>query len=437
MLPLLALLPLAQIFDAPALRGAHVTAYVIAAQSGQVLYARDPDDAMMPASTFKLLVGSAALDDLGTTFAFTTTLATDGSTLYVRGDGDPLLKSDDFNNAASALAAAKATQFDGLVADLSAVPVPYPDGWAIDDLPYDYAAAPSALSIDGNTIAIKVVPGAVGAPPALSGSGQQDTASIVNEATTGPAHSKDTLTLSLAFDSPDTLILTGSVPVDETDAEVDAAVLDPARAALASLSTALFAGNISIANAAPRYATTPANARVLWTHRSEALPQLLRDMWVPSDNLIAESLLDAFAPTRDAAIARERRWLQSIGVDPHTVTIADGSGLSAYDRISARDEVAILAHDWHGPDGQTVIGALPIAGERGTLSDAFATPPLRDNVIAKTGTVNHTRTLAGYLMTPHGTLIFALMINGWMDDGPNSDADLRAFQTTFLEPFFR
>jgi D-alanyl-D-alanine carboxypeptidase len=57
-------------------------------------------------------------------------------------------------------------------------------------------------------------------------------------------------------------------------------------------------------------------------------------------------------------------------------------------------------------------------------------------VIAKTGTVNHARTLAGYLQTPHGTLIFALMINNWMDDGPHASADLRAIESTFLEAFF-
>jgi D-alanyl-D-alanine carboxypeptidase len=52
--------------------------------------------------------------------------------------------------------------------------------------------------------------------------------------------------------------------------------------------------------------------------------------------------------------------------------------------------------------------------------------------------VNHTRTLAGYMITPHnGTLIFALMINGWMDDSPKHAANLRAFQESFMEPFFQ
>ena len=123
-------------------------------------------------------------------------------------------------------------------------------------------------------------------------------------------------------------------------------------------------------------ATTPAGAQVLWLHHSPPLAYLLHAMWQPSDNLLAESLLDALAPTREGAIARERTWLQSIGIDPATTTIADGSGLSAYDRISARDLVTILAHDWNGPNRALVFGALPVSGQSGTLQKVFTAPPL-------------------------------------------------------------
>ena len=55
-----------------ALRGAHVGIYAIDARDGRVLYERNQDDAFQPASTFKLLVGSAALDKLGPDFRFRT-----------------------------------------------------------------------------------------------------------------------------------------------------------------------------------------------------------------------------------------------------------------------------------------------------------------------------------------------------------------------------
>lgn len=435
MLALFALLLPAPLFEAPTLRGARVTAYVISAQSDAVVYARDPDAAMIPASTIKLLVGSASLDALGTAFSFTTTLAADSNTLYLQGSGDPLLQPHDFDDAARTLGTLNLTRFNALDGDAGSPRPRYPDGWQVDDLAYDYAAPPNMLSIDENALHIAVHPAAVGAPPTLTVEPATSAVRIVNEATTGAAHSDDTTDIHLSWSTPATLVVTGSVPADATDSELDAAILDPSSATLELAAGALTHAGIAFTSS-PQLAQTPAAARVVWTHRSPALPDLLRDMWQPSNNLLAESLLDALAPTRDAALARERAWLQSIGIDPATTAFADGSGLSAYDRISARALVTILAHDWNGPNRATVLAALPVAGQTGTLAKVFVAPPLAGNVIAKTGTSNHTRTLAGYLQTPRGPLIFALLINNWMDDGPHASADLRAFQSTFLEAFF-
>jgi D-alanyl-D-alanine carboxypeptidase/D-alanyl-D-alanine-endopeptidase (penicillin-binding protein 4) len=436
MLALFALLLPAPLFEAPTLRGAQVSAYVISAQTGAVVYARDPDAAMIPASTLKLVVGSVALDDLGTAFSFITTLATDGTTLYLEGSGDPLLQAGDFDDAARTLAAVGQTHFDALDGVAGAASLGrYPPGWQVDDLGEDYAAPPSALSIGENTLHIALHPSTPGTAPALSVTPATNVITIVNAATTGPAHSDDTTDVRISWDRPNTLIVTGSVPSDATDDVLDASMLDPADVTLALAHDALARGGITFAHDA-RLAAAPAGARVLWTHRSLALPSLLRAMWQPSDNLLAESLLNALGSTRDAALAREHDWLLSIGVDPATTTLADGSGLSAYDRISARDLVTVLAHDWNGPNRDIVSDALPVSGRSGTLEHTFTAPPLAGAVIAKTGTVNHTRTLAGYLQTPHGTLIFALMINNWMGDGPHATADLRAFESTFLEAFF-
>ena len=435
MLALFALLLPAPLFEAPTLRGAQVSAYAVSAQTGAMLYQRDPDAAMVPASTLKLVIGSAALDELGTEFSFATTLAADGSTLYLRGSGDPLLEPGDFEDAARALALQGQTRFIALSGDGAATTNRYPAGWQVDDLGEYYAAPPSALSIGENTLHIAVHPGTPGVAPTLSVTPVTSVVTIINDATTGAAHSDDTADVRIDWNHPNTLVVTGSVPADETDDELDASMLDPAAVTLQLAGDVLARGGVSFANP-PQLGATPDGARILWTHRSPALPQLLRAMWQPSDNLLAESLLDALAPTRDAALARERTWLQSIGIDPTTATLADGSGLSAYDRITPRDLVTILAHDWNGPNRATVLGALPVSGQSGTLQNAFTAPPLAGAVTAKTGTVNHTRTLAGYLQTPHGTVIFALMINNWMDRGPHATADLRAFESTFLEAFF-
>ncbi|HEY0381877.1 MAG TPA: D-alanyl-D-alanine carboxypeptidase, partial [Candidatus Elarobacter sp.] len=87
-----------------ALRGAHVGIYAIDARDGRVLYERNQDDAFQPASTFKLLVASAALDKLGPDWRARTTLTAHGpvdaqgrldGALVLRGGGDPLLRASD------------------------------------------------------------------------------------------------------------------------------------------------------------------------------------------------------------------------------------------------------------------------------------------------------------------------------------------------------
>jgi D-alanyl-D-alanine carboxypeptidase/D-alanyl-D-alanine-endopeptidase (penicillin-binding protein 4) len=425
MLAVFAALTIDPLFSAPTLAGAHVTAYAVNAQTGAVLYERGADDAMLPASTMKLLAGSAALDRLGTGFAFVTTLSTDGKNLYLTGGGDPLLAAADVDDAARTLDALKLTAFASLVGDAGPPHARYPDGWQVDDLPYDYAAPASALSFGENAVKIVVHPGAAAGSPATIDPPPVAIPIVENGAVTGAAGSTDTTALELDWQHPATIRVTGSVPAGAKPVELDASVLDAPQYALAQVARGLVAGHIAFTTT-PSLGPAPAGARVVWTHRSPYLPDVLARMWQPSDNLLAESLFNEVGAGNEAA------WLRTLGIDPATVTIADGSGMSAYDRVTARALVAILQHDWSGPNRQTVLDALPHAGTTGTLAHLFAAAPLLGHVIAKTGTSNHTRTLAGYVDGPRGTVIFALLVNGWMDAGPGADDRLHAFQAAVL-----
>lgn len=440
MLALFAAVALDAVFSTATLSGAHVGALVIDAQSGRTVYARNADDAFIPASTMKLIVGSAALDVLGNAFSFTTTLETDGSTLYLKGGGDPLLGAQDFAQGVDALEALKMTAFpDGVVGDDTRYTgARYPDGWQVDDLPYDYAAPVCALSFNENRFNVQVTPGsAAGTPTSIAVTPVSSVIPIANRSTTGAAQSEDSTALTWIWNPQFATWVTGSAPARATDVLLDGAVFDPRQFTVDALVQALKAQKIDARSV--RFAPVPSNARVLWQHHSPALPALLADMWQPSDNLLAETLLEELGvanpgneDTRTQGIARERTWLASIGIDPKTLTIADGSGMSSYDRVTPRALVAILAHDWNAPSRPEVLAALPVAGKSGTLKTSFTAAPLAGNVIAKTGTSNHTRTLAGFLQTPRSTLVFALMVNDWMDAGAGASDRLRTFQQAFL-----
>src|SRR5205807_3965329 len=118
--------------------------------------------------------------------------------------------------------------------------------------------------------------------------------------------------------------------------DLQPAVPDPAAYAGDVFLRALRAHGVTVDNPATA-GITPANARTLWTHASETMPQLLQDFWWPSDNLMGELFLKTLGVMRggvpgtdEHGIAVENEYLQSAGVDPATVSITDGSGLSQY-----------------------------------------------------------------------------------------------------------
>lgn len=443
-------LALNQFFSAPTLAGAHAGAIVIDAQTGNVLYARNASDAFIPASTMKLIVGSAALDILDEAFNFTTTVTTDGSNLYLVGGGDTLLEQSDLDDAANAVVKGGITTFAGtLRGDNTRYDAPrYPDGWQVDDLAYDYAAPVSALSFSHNAIHITILPGSTYDAPTTMDftphiAARQNpnivTTQIMNHVTGTGSDREDTTALVTYWSQPFTIEVNGLLPAASKEpGELDAAMLNPAADTLDLFSQTLAARGVQFA-APPIFGMSDSTYRVLWRHHSILLHELLGAMWRPSDNLLAETLLEEIGlrstpgyDTRTRGIMGEQQWLKSLGIDPKTVTIADGSGMSSYDRVTPTVLVKVLSHDFLPTHRGVVLNALPTSGSSGTLEHLFTESPLAGNVFAKTGTSNHTRTLAGYIRTPSGWRIFALMINDWMDSGPGSADRLHVFQSAFL-----
>ena len=438
----------------PALRGAHVGLVAVDTQRGGELYAHDPSGEFAPASTFKLLAGSAALRYLGPSFRFVTTVSADAAVaggtlrgnLYLRGGGDAHLTAADLRSAAAALSQAGLRHVDGaLITDPSHDDAQrYAPGWSWDDLPNGYAAVVSALELEEGTAHVYVTPGmAVGAAVKLRIQPQSEAFVVENQGTTGTAGSDDTTDIVRPWDSPLTIRIAGSYPAGAPESDdLAPSVPDPERYAGDVFSGALQDAGISV-NGGVRSGVTPAKRSTLWRHESVALPQLLSDFWLPSDNLMGELFLKELGASRSGepgtyanGIALERGYLRSLGIDPATVSIADGSGLSVYDRITPRDLSTILQSDWDGPARETVLAALPEAGVRGTLKTAFAGTGLDGKVYAKTGSMRHTRALCGFIATTaHGPVSFALLVNGWLGDEDGGAAALARAEADILSAF--
>lgn len=450
--------------DAAAIHGAHVGLYAADARDGSALYARTRDDEFMPASTLKLLVGSVALARLGTGFRFHTEAFVtapperDGAlnaTLVLRGGGDPFLRAADVSSLGDAVVAAGVRQInDDVRVDASYFDAqPYPPGWVWDDFAYYYAPVVSAASFEENVLHITVTAGTtVGAPaqvtPSLGGFLNRDPLSACEPTLSAVVFKPYVTTVApgtepsvdLGRERGGCIAVSGTIPLhgdpDIEDAAVPSAAVylrDAMLAVLRERGVAVSPGVRLDAQYGEEHAYHGPVAgnehRTIWSHDSEPMPRLLADMWYPSDNLLAELLLKSLGVARSGVpgttengAALEREYLQSIGVDPKTVTLRDGSGLSIYDRITPRDLVAILQSDWKGPNRGIVLDALPVAGVRGTLREEFVGSGADGRAFVKTGSMSHVRGLAGFLATKrHGTVTFALMVDDW--NGVASELD--------------
>lgn len=168
--------------------------------------------------------------------------------------------------------------------------------------------------------------------------------------------------------------------------------------------------------------TYPANAFTICT-RFHTMDQVLHKMMKESDNLYAECMYYQIAASTgnrpaSAKSARnvERQLINKLGLDASRYRLADGSGLSLYNYLSAELEVMMLRYAFRNDNiKQHLIHSLPIAGVDGTLKKRMKSGSAHGNVKAKTGTLTGIISLAGYCTAANGhELCFSIINNGIM-----------------------
>lgn len=403
---------------------------------GRPLFERRAEVAMTPASTFKLLVGTTALDVLHPGFRFETTIESvddpsdgvvDGN-LYLVGGGDPTLTSDDLRGGTSAVRRAGVrTITGGIVADATLFSGPEVNrAWDPDDLQYGYAAGTSALSLDQGTVEFHLVPRAVGAPALVEVRPRSDAVQIAGAVTTAY-----TTLLSITRDPErNRFVFDGRI-----EAGAEQSFWRPVT------TMPLYAGEVArsmlrrrgvAVDGSVRTGVAPLVPRVLWRHRSESLRAIVRRMWLESNNHFAEQLLRMLGATRGAGTEANGALVESAelkrdGVPAYGLRVVDGSGLAPADRVAPLTLATLLARAARGPDGPVIVDCLPRVGIEGTVRRRRLTDGL-GRVRAKSGHIEDVNSLAGYVQTRrHGRVAFAIIVNDRRaDDGPVDDGIDRA-----------
>lgn len=152
--------------------------------------------------------------------------------------------------------------------------------------------------------------------------------------------------------------------------------------------------------------------------RAHSIDQILSRMMKESDNLYAESMFYHLAasygkPARAAgAKVFEQSLMRKMGLNPSNYRLADGSGLSLYNYVTAELEVAFLRYAYENSTIYNHLSpTLPLAGYDGTLSKRLNGTKAACNVRAKTGTLTCVSSLAGYAKASNGHILAFSIIN--------------------------
>ena len=333
---------------------------------------------------------------------------------------------------------------------------PYGTSWAWDDLQWSYGAPVSALTFNDNTIKFSV----------MRDSSAPEGVAAVWEPNLDYFTLDNTMTIALQGEAahpglqrmPGSLLVRvwGTAPADGFHANL--AVEDPAEFTAAAFERALLERGIAVTGsatsahrlpdgtgdfAAERSAPirlqpldiatieVPLNGRrVLARHVSVPVAQDIKVTNKVSQNLHAELLLRLLGKFfgQDGSLAQGtrvvRQFMVDSGVNDADFFFYDGSGMSMDDRITPRAYAQLLAYASRQAWGAAWRDTFPIAGMDGTLARQFKSSPLKGRLWAKTGTLDETNALSGYLTAASGrTLAFSILVNGHR---PGSEAESQA-----------
>jgi PBP4 family serine-type D-alanyl-D-alanine carboxypeptidase len=405
------------------------------------LYLRSADRSLLPASNMKLYTTAAALDRLGPDFQYITSLYADGpvlpggildGNLILAGRGDPSLSGRFFADSATYV-------FDRFAAELRRAGVrritgrligdaSYFDdelaapGWEPGNLLWWYGARANALSFNDNVVTMEIRPGAsVGEPAQVSFYPRADGLRVANRARTSSGRGARSIGIGRRPDI-DGFEIWGQVPVGGTPVRYVVAVENPPMFALSVMRDRLERAGISVTGmdqvVYDRDLLPQRSRRLVASHVSPRLVELVRVVNKRSQNFFAEQILKTLGAVVDGEGSFDEgadvveAMLRGFGVSTRSVSIADGSGLSRYDIVTARTTaellVAMRSHPWFDEYYESLL----IAGQDGdprrlNSEDAIG------NVHTKTGTLRGVSALSGYATTRDGELLaFSVITNG-------------------------
>ncbi len=415
------------LLDNAALKGGMFGIVIEPLVDGNRIYSRNENNLFLPASNMKIITTAAAIELLGLDYKFETLLCYSGAIndkgvlkgdIWLLGGGDPTFSTYDIDKLAGAVRKCGIRKINGrIMADETHFDsVRLGPGWSWDDETYYYSAQISGLSVNGNCIKISIRPGhKIGSPAKIFLTPHTKYVSIKNFAKTSSAGSSNKIIIH-RIRGTNTITIKGSIPIsNESNIDETLTVESPALYAAQLLKEFLERkGVYSIGKTG--VGIMPAEAKLITSHQSASLSEIIFLINKKSDNMMAEMLIKSLG----AVINGEGTWksgskvlgdfIKTASPESDTFSVADGSGLSRLNLISPEIIVKVLKRAASSPYADLFRRSLPVSGIDGTLANRMH--PIRGRVYAKTGYLIHVSSLSGYFIADSGQeYVFSIMLN--------------------------
>lgn len=439
---------------------------VAEAASGKIIKEYNSEQALIPASTLKVMTTSAALGILGKDYTYKTNFysvqKTDSATgimansLVIKGSGDPSFNSSYFYNNDSTffnpiiqkLKAKGIKKITGsIIADASCFDNAIPATWIWGDIGNYFGAGANGLSYRDNKFSLFYNSGALNSTARLERiSPVYFSKKITVQSNVIASGSEDD---AFVYGDPNgySRKVTGTIPPNKTNYEVEAEMPEPALYFLDQLQNELKKNSLSANDVKLVVGTEDAGnnyskEQLVYTHTSPRLEKIVYYTNTKSNNHYAESLLKTIGAVKSNKQGNTANGIESVekywkerGVDVTGLHMADGSGLSRANTITTKIQATVLSKIYRDSLMYPAFNSsLPVAGKNGSMTSLCKGSFAENNLRAKTGYINRARGYCGYVKTKSGKeLAFSVLFNNYDCSAKEMKLKIEKFLVALVE----
>lgn len=436
----------------PALKHASVGVSVVDMTTGRPVVAYNADKSLTPASVLKLITTATALETLGENYRYKTNIgldADDPSRIVVIGSGDPTLGSEAFDDhpgtffTAVADALRNALPHDReyslyVVDNLFGYNGISPE-WTWIDMGNYYAAGAYGISIFDNSYKLFFNTSDMNScPKILRTEPEMKNLTFQNGLTLNTTGRDNGYIYGIPFSNE--RAVRGDIPAGRKEFSIKGDIPDPGLLLGETLAGYLSAAGLKIGqvetarvdylsgNCSAERSGRTRIGKVLCTHVSRPLKEIIREVNIESNNHYAEHLIRTIGRKRNdniyvdalgEGIAFVHTYWGKNDLPVTSLQMHDGSGLAPQNAVSPQLLTDLLVYMYGRSDQSFVFfDSLPKAGQEGTLKSFLNDTRLSGKIAAKSGSIGGVQCYAGYLIDGNKRYAFAVMVNKFSDTRP-------------------